>query len=242
MVDAFQLNQETKDNLGKPDETKRQVFVFGGPIQEVLNIEEGPSILKTRNVSNDSIWGAFNWGESNWDSSYSSGFFLGNSIFGVLGTSELGSTPKTFSVVRVVNPFNRFIERFGYTTFKDTSGTTATWSGDEELVFATSTNQVAISNSIFLNEETIFKATFTVEGTNTSDGDYYLSADGGVNWEVVTLNTQHTFTNTGQDLRFKIGNGEDLSVASFPTEFGTWGFIESPKYIVLTDIKITYEV
>lgn len=37
---------------------------------------------------------------------------------------------------------------------------------------------------------------------------FYLSNNGGTSWEEVTLNTNHTFTSTGGDLRFKIrGSG-----------------------------------
>ena len=66
--------------------------------------------------------------------------------------------------------------------------------------------EIAQSNSIALANGTITKATITVE---VSSGDitdlaFTLTADGGSNFESVTHGVQHTFTNTGTDLRFKI--------------------------------------
>ncbi len=40
---------------------------------------------------------------------------------------------------------------------------------------------------------------------------YYLSADGGLNWESVYLGVPHTFTNPGSDLRFRVNLTTSLS-------------------------------
>ena len=52
------------------------------------------------------------------------------------------------------------------------------------------------------NNGTITQA--RILSTNTGTFIYELSADGGLNWEVVTNGVTHIFTNTGIDLRFRI--------------------------------------
>ncbi len=55
--------------------------------------------------------------------------------------------------------------------------------------------------------EIISKATLYVSETSQPENslDYYLSSDGGTNWEVVTVGVEHTFTNPGRYLRWKLG-------------------------------------
>jgi len=68
-------------------------------------------------------------------------FILGSSTNGILGTNTgtedgqqqtLGDTTVT-TVVRVLNVGNKYVERFSFDNFKDTSITTATWSNDGVL-------------------------------------------------------------------------------------------------------------
>lgn len=66
-------------------------------------------------------------------------------------------------------------------------------------------NSVIISKIIDNTVENINVATLTATAntpTNTSI-TYYLSNDGGANWESVTSGSEHTFTYTGSDLRWK---------------------------------------
>ena len=54
-----------------------------------------------------------------------------------------------------------------------------------------------------------------MSGTGAGTLTWYLSADGGDNWEEVTPGTIHTFTHTGTDLRLKVvcsGGTYDLAV------------------------------
>jgi len=86
--------------------------------------------------------------------------------------------------------------------------------------------KTCISKSIFLNSKTISKAKLICTETKENIEDnfiYYLSADGGSNWEEVQNNVEHLFTNTGTDLRFKI------------VGIGTGG---ANTYI--TNLKVTY--
>ena len=64
----------------------------------------------------------------------------------------------------------------------------------------------AASSTIDYNNGTIIKATLTATEVSTGDYNlsYFMSADGGIHWESVTNGVEHTFTNTGTDLRYKI--------------------------------------
>jgi len=60
---------------------------------------------------------------------------------------------------------------------------------------------------------TITKAMLVIDYSGS--GTFELSADGGANWEVVTPNTVHEFTDTGADLRLRITNVSNLIVYSY---------------------------
>ncbi len=148
------------------------------------------------------IWGneSFNtWNEYNWGSTKQQSFILGHSEAGILGESELGSKTSE-EVLSFMQQYNDvYEEKFIDEDFKDSS-TTADWSSDGTLNFTS--GQVAISTSIDYNNGTITQAKLT-STENSGSFDYYLSADGGSNWESVTSGSLHEFTNTGNDLRWK---------------------------------------
>ena len=150
-------------------------------------------------------------------------FILGHSTNGTLGSSNsnvLGDDRGAITVIRVVNPNNTFQEYFRTDTFEDAT-TTADWDTTNFQVEIANA-EVAVSKSIYLNSDTIYSATITM----TSDEDVtdlliQLTANGGSNWETVTHNTIHTFTNTGTDLRFRLIN-------------------TSGSTITITKVKVTY--
>jgi len=169
-------------------------------------------IVKERNIgSTVLIWGSVpfgDWGTQQWGSTLQQSFILGHSGAGLLGTSEMGSKQSSFATTRVVNPNRKFIQRFNGTFFKDTS-TTATWTGGGLISFTS--GQIAQSLPIYLNNETLSSATLTItDGGNIIP---YLSADAGSNWEQVTSGTEHTFTNQGNDLRFKLSASATTSTS-----------------------------
>lgn len=104
--------QDIKDQIYGRDESLL-VFINAGPYVEELNLEEGATIVKKRSFSAGG-------GDAP--------FILGDSAYGVLGTSKLGAGDvSTFVTVRIANPNNIYTERFYDTTFKDSTNTTATW-------------------------------------------------------------------------------------------------------------------
>lgn len=155
---------------------------------EELEIVQGPTIISTRPI--------------NTGTDYS--FILDHSTYGVLGTSTLGDYRGTAVVQRVVNPNNTWRELIRNDTFDDSS--TADWDTTEhEWTFEI--DEYIQTKTIFKNDDTIYKATINLnEDLILESGalTYYLSADGGSHWEQAYNNTEHSFSNTGKDLRLKI--------------------------------------
>ena len=93
--------QEAKDfaNIIKDkNRLKAQIAGLADVVQvgksktDIVAVQDFNFVVKTRAVSNDTIWGLFNWGEENWDNSNDGGgFVLGHALMGILGTSELGA-------------------------------------------------------------------------------------------------------------------------------------------------------
>lgn len=96
---------------------------------------------------------------------------------------------------------NIYDEDFNDIDYKDAVNTTATNWGSDSIQFTS--GQVAQSSSFDFNNGTILTARL-ISTEVSGSFDYELSADGGSNWEVVTSGTKHIFTNTGDDLRFRI--------------------------------------
>lgn len=156
------------------------------------------------------------------------GFILGNTSFGILGTSTLGGTLPAQTTQRVINPNGIYYEALRETTFKDTSNTTATWD-TTNFRWTFTTGQIIQTLPISKDPNiTITNATIVINSsqiTNPSNLTYQLSANGGANFETVTLGTQHVFTNTGTELILKItasGSAQididDSDENSFPVE------------------------
>ena len=198
---------ELKESIGGQENI---LPVFKVMPRENLNVVHGPAIVYKRNIAgqsmiwNHTVYGIF--GTAEWSDKLYAEFVLGDSTYGVLGLSPLGKEEAAFVVYRVINPDNEWRELIRSDLFKD-SNTTATWDTSNHRWTFTS-GQILQTKSIFKNDtETITKATLKILSsniTNSSNLTFYLSADGGSSWEEVTNNEEHSFTNTGTDLRLKI--------------------------------------
>lgn len=191
-------NQKTRDEIGSPSSDYPEITIF----RENMILEEGPTVIKHVNIAGSAIYGSSNfgiYGTSKYGVSSGGSFILGHSIFGILGTGALGGNTSTV-FMRVVNPNNEFIERFGFDLLEDSSGT-ATWDTANQKISFTN-GQIGLSLSCYLDSSTVTKATITLEDDTNLTAQ--LSADGGSNWESVTIGTEYSFINTGADLRFKL--------------------------------------
>jgi len=139
------------------------------------------------------------WDTGKWADVAISTFIIGHVEAGVLGTSKLGSTASDFETIGVSNAHNLFPEGFWNERFKDDT-TTADWGTD---ICSFTNGEFVLSTSIYLNGDTVTNAIMTAKGTDYNNLTFYMSANGGTNWEEVNLSSLHTFTNTGTDLRWK---------------------------------------
>jgi len=177
---------------------------------EHLPIKEGSTRVRVRSIAGTIlIWGNVGfgqWGSYNWGSAANVSFILGNYLAATLGTTELGSRASAWELSRVISPNNVWKEALRTDTFEDSTATTATWD-TTNFRWTFTTGQIIQTSEIYLDSTTLTSATLTIQSSRiTSPGNlaYQLSADGGTNWETITLGTKHTFSNTGIDLRLKI--------------------------------------
>lgn len=72
------------------------------------------------------------------------------------------------------------------------------------------------SKSVALNiGETITNAGIYIDTdalSDVNDFQWYLTADGGTTWEEATLNENHAFTTTGDDLRYQIIGNDGAAI------------------------------
>ncbi len=207
-----------RDQLGTNPET---IFLLNADFFEELGVEEQSTRVSTKTLGNAWIVGTTT-----------------NAIVGTNtgtqggGQQVVGGSGRVTTLQRVVNPNNTFREHFRDDTFKDGSGgNTASWDVTNYRLAMSSVddqgqvyNTVATFGEIFLNSQVVLRATVNCTETKFNPNDvikYFLSANGGSDWEEFTLGVEKSFGTTGQDLRLKIlffGNGglqtfvEDLSV------------------------------
>lgn len=108
-----------------------------------------------------------------------------------------------------------FTETFATDSYRESSATSADWNtepANQDLRLTTEAGHYPVGvsqfgQSIKINNQhgKIISATLTaIEERNDQTVNYFLSADGGLHFENVTLGTAHDFTNIGSDLRWRI--------------------------------------
>jgi len=195
-----------RDQLGRPVDTSITVKRFG----ETIVVEENATRVYTNTVGHS--------------------FILGHRFNGKLGETYLGMDGQQVGLgeqnrsgevlVRVFNSNNTFIDHFTTTNFKNASATSADWAvSAEELSFTN--GEVAESSEVVYQVGTIASAkiSVTLSSGAVTDLAFELTADGGSNWESVSHNTNHVFTNTGNDLRFKITASGTVVVSQVNVEY-----------------------
>lgn len=214
------FNQSTSDNLNPADSTVPLLK----KTDETQRLREVASIISTQTIGNSWIVGTST-----------------NAIVGINtgtqggGQQVVGGDGRGASIItNVVSPNNVFRERFKLTQFKDTSGAfTADWDTTLfRLAMSTSDDHsrpyvtTAPFKTIFLNDQTVISAIVNATETRRNPNDkitYFLSADGGENWQEVTRNVEHTFKYQGTDLRARVqffGNGgKDTYVKDFQVSY-----------------------
>jgi hypothetical protein len=164
----------TKDQLGRPDQTG----LFVKKIPEKVKIDDKPLIVLKNTTNPQNTWGNTTWNGGYWASS--------NIISANL-------------IQRVVNRNNTFNELFVNDDLKVSS--TGSWdTTNQQLVLADGEEAVGY---YFMNVQNITNSKIIVTG-ETDNALLYLSSDDGDNFESVSNNVQHGFTNVGQKGQWKI--------------------------------------
>ena len=118
-------------------------------------------------------------------------------------------TPGNLTLGYSEDNHNHF-EDFSSDTYKDALATTADWDINlGQVILEEQDGQFLSSGTVQTTKLNgtagkIIKATLTVEQIlNNQTIDYFLSSNGGSNFEPVTLGTEHAFVNSGSDLLFR---------------------------------------
>ncbi len=210
------FGQNTSDNLNPADNT----VPILKKTDEITRLEEDSTLIFEETIGNSWI--------------------VGSATNGIVGTNTgtqgggqqvVGGDGRILTLSKVINQNNLFRENFRVTNFQGAG--TANWdTTNHRLASSTSSNHSIIHsthqefNTMFLNGQTITKATINATETRWNPNDkiaYFLSADGGNNWEEVTLGVEHIFTNTGDNLKAKVvfftSGGIDTYIKRFRTSY-----------------------
>jgi len=143
----------------------------------------------------------------------------GHPTGGIWGTNEWGDDASAFgnwSINRIIHPNRRYIDNFNDDFFKDTTNTNANW-GTTGTINFTGGSLTASSLTVYKNNETINSATLTA--VDSGNINYEMSADTGSNWESVSSGKKHTYTNTGQELKWRATATSNANISSIEIEY-----------------------
>ena len=184
--------QQTRDEFGSEADERKIVKIK----QETGAIEELSTIVKTRDISTDSIYDNGRLYDTTWnyDDTYD------NSLV----------------VQRVVNPNNTFKEYFRDTTFKSAS-TDATWNvTTHRLTFGS--GSVAQSTVIAANSETYTTVLLSMSGT-TSSLTPKISFNGGNTFETISANVSYSTATSGTALAWRLESNTVQEVTSLQIQY-----------------------
>lgn len=189
---------KVKDQLGKPDE-----FGLFGPFKrtEEILVEEGPTVVTQASL----VAPVF-------------GFLYDSGEFGMLGENILGFPDSTPAIIEVTSPNDTFVWRFRYTSSSDFSAygdtvalgmtdltqTTASEDATTNFRIDFTNGELWTSRPIFKTQDTgITVTTITLGTTQSGTLAWQATANGGTNWENITVGTTHAFAHPGRDVRIR---------------------------------------
>ena len=195
-----------RDQLGNDPDI---IPILNADYDETVGIEEGPTIIKGNTLGNSWIVGTVTNGLVGTNTGTQGG-----------GQQVVGEENRVMTIKRVVNPNNVFHEHFRDNEFEDTDVTTADWDTSAFEIGMTNT-EIVQSKAIFLNSINIdnAKIILTLGSGALTDLTIQLSSDGGSNFETVTNNTLYSFTNVGQELKFKITATDTVDITEIKIEY-----------------------
>ena len=210
--------QQTRDSIGSEPESFPIALKFFRNLKAHHTIKTTKSNIAGGAIYGHPIYGVY--GSAEYTSINKSGFILGHGTYGILGTSLIGVNDLIETIISVKNYNNVYYDLIDTQDFIDSSNSTGTF-GSASYDYTLTSGEQLQSDIIAANNQGYTKAILLITGTSILDDTLYLSADGGSNWEIVTNETQHTFTNTSTDgIKYKIVGGATTST--------------------ITSIKVTY--
>jgi hypothetical protein len=181
--------QETRDSIG----SNADKFVIPIRFFRNLNLHQTLRIYSKEIESDILYWDSDiqgNWDEYDWG-------------------DDTDNNPTESDLLYVLNQNNTFVDTFDTEDFIDDSNSTGSYSLNE---YELNSGEILQSTLIYKNNHIYQKATLTVTGSEIDDDTFYLSGDGGSNWESVTNGTEHTFTNISSGaIKYKIVGGATTS-------------------------------
>jgi len=172
------------------------------------------------------VWGSTSfgiWGTMIWGSGGTS-FILGHTTYGVLGTSTLGVGGSVETTAALTQGDNTYKEYLYDEDFYRVSTATATWT--------TATKTISFTSGQYILTEAISKGPthnyFTLNlGTTTGTLLVEITADNGVTWQTVTLNTRTLFSTPGVEVKIRITENASTTASITPTA-NTYGVLTYP--------------
>jgi len=180
--------------------TKTQVFNYIGLSSAELLSEALTEIWETQDLGNH--------------------FTLDHPVNGVLdsATLELDTGLGDLITSRLLNVNNTFKEKFRDTELIDTVTSTNTVNTSTSFNATFTIGEIMQSKVIAKDNTSFIKATLIVDDdTNLT---LQLSADGGSNWETVTNNTEHIFTNNSvAGVKYKLTATGNATITSIKIKY-----------------------
>jgi hypothetical protein len=216
-TEDWQATQMKKINQLLSDLSKNQDI-----LTQIINLDRDVtyqrrySVLQINNIAGETlVWDHFTyglWGVGDWGSVGGSGFIIGHTVYGLLGTSTLGGT-SSIVTIRITQNNNTYDEYLYDDDFLD-STSTANWN--------TTTKQLEFDADEIILTETLSLGTahtyFTLTlGSLTGSVLIEISGDGKTTWQTVTQNIRTAFNvsdTTGVYIRITENNSSTATIAN----------------------------
>lgn len=215
VVQTINSERKVKANINPKVNNPSANVITSSPI----SLRNRPNVLSKFEVTSaNAVWDYSLWDNVDWEES---------------------SATITKTWIRVFNYNNLFIETFDYDYFYDSSSSSDVTLNTTDGCIEFDPGGIFQSKSIYLDSSVnILKAVINIDA---EDGVYIfeMSADGGSNWETVSLGVLHTFTNIGKDLKYRITNN---SGTGWPTPWGEWGVVVPASGLIINSVNVRYEV
>jgi hypothetical protein len=213
-----------EEELSKNDDILIQIFDQARtftPKRRYMKLQK-QSIAGDTLIWNNSTYGI--WNSYKWGGTAQVSFILGNSSYGILGTSQLGSQASSAETVKLVQGRMIYLERCYDTDFHDAVNSTATFSTVTNDILFTA-GQVWYSDVIDLGTTLSF-VTVTL-GTTVGTIKIEVSSDNKSTWKTLTAGVRTAVTSDGLGTYLRLTENA-AGVASLDLTKDSFGQVTHP--------------